>query len=210
MPVHRILFGTAAAIVLVGQSAPIVQTQAAMPPAGTNRTAFTPADFAQFNQQNALDMVRRVPGFAIQSDGGGARGFGQARGNVLIDGQRVPAKSNGAEAALGRIALTRVIRIEVLDGAQTDIASLSRKVVNVVTEGKGALDGTRRYKWRTRENLPPSFDELNVTLSGARGCAEPDPRGRERPGTRRKRWLARHLGRHRDADRKTCRGFHVH
>lgn len=96
MPVHRILFGTAAAIVLVGQSAPIVQTKAAMPPAGTNRTAFTPADFAQFNPQNVLVMVRRVPGFAIQSDGGGNRGLGQARGNVLIDGQRVPAKSNGA------------------------------------------------------------------------------------------------------------------
>lgn len=64
MPVHRILFGTAGAIVLVGQSAPIVQTQAAMPPAGTNRTVFTPADFAQFNTQNVLVMVRRVPGFA--------------------------------------------------------------------------------------------------------------------------------------------------
>jgi outer membrane cobalamin receptor len=90
-------------------------------------------------------MVRRVPGFAIQSDDGGNRGFGQARGNVLIDGQRVPAKSNGAEAALGRIAVTRVVRIEVPDGAQTDIAGLSGKVVNVVTEGKGALDGALRY-----------------------------------------------------------------
>jgi outer membrane cobalamin receptor len=47
-----------------------------MPPAGTNRTAFTPADFAQFNPQNVLVMVRRVPGFAIQSDGGGNRGLG--------------------------------------------------------------------------------------------------------------------------------------
>ena len=81
-------------------------------------------------------MVRRVPGFAFQSDDGGNRGFGQARGNVLIDGQRVPAKSNGAEAALGRIAVIRVVRIEVLDGAQTDIAGLSGKVVNVVNEGK--------------------------------------------------------------------------
>lgn len=96
MPVHRILFGTAAAIVLVGQSVAIVQMEAAMPPAETNRTVFTPADFAQFNPQNVLVMVRRVTGFVIQSDNGGNRGFGQARGNVLIDGQRVPAKSNGA------------------------------------------------------------------------------------------------------------------
>ena len=115
-------------------------------------------------------MVRRVPGFAILSDDSGNRGFGQARGNVLIDGQRVSAKSNGAEAALGRIAAARVVRIEVLDGAQTDIAGLSGKVVNVVTDGKGALDGTWRYKWRIRENLPPTFDEMNVTLSGAEGA----------------------------------------
>jgi hypothetical protein len=54
--------------------------------------------------------------------------------------------------------------------AQTDIASLSGKVVNVVTDGKGALDGVWRYRWRIRENLPPSFDELNVTLSGAEGA----------------------------------------
>lgn len=39
-----------------------------------------------------------------------------------------------------------------------------------MTEGKGALDGVWRYKWRTRENLPPSSDELNVTLSGAEGA----------------------------------------
>lgn len=45
----------------------------------------------------------------------------------------------------------------MLDGAQTDIAGISVKVVNVVTEGKGALDGVWRYKWRTRENLPPSL-----------------------------------------------------
>jgi hypothetical protein len=32
MPLHRILFGTDAAIVLVGQSAAIAQTEAAMPP----------------------------------------------------------------------------------------------------------------------------------------------------------------------------------
>lgn len=98
MPLYRPLFGTAAAIVLVSQSAAIAQTQVAMPPTETNRSAFTPADFAQFNPQNALDMVRRVPGFTIQSDDRGNPGFGQARGNVLIDAQRVSAKSIGGEA----------------------------------------------------------------------------------------------------------------
>ena len=170
MPLQRFLLGTAAVLMLTGLPLAYAQTEAIAETTGTDRTTFTAADFVQFNPQNALDMVRRVPGFAILSDDSGKRGFGEARGNVLIDGQRVSAKSNGAEAALGRIAVARVVRIEVLDGAQTDIPGLSGKVVNVVTDGKAALDGSWRYKWRIRENLPPSFDEMNLTLSGASGA----------------------------------------
>jgi len=40
----------------------------------------------------------------------------------------------------------------------------------VVTDGKGALDGSWSWKTRIRENLPPSFDRLNLTLSGANGA----------------------------------------
>jgi hypothetical protein len=167
MLLHRILFGTAATIILADHSAAIAETEVTTPASETNRNAFTPADFAQFSPQTALDMVRRLSGFSILSDHSANRGFGQARGNVLIDGQRVSAKSNGAEAALGRIAAARMVRIEALDGAQTGIAGLSGKVVNVVIDGQGALNGTWRYKWRIRENLPPTFDEMNVTLSGA-------------------------------------------
>jgi len=170
MPLERFLLGTAAAVLLAGLPLASAQTETLAATTGTDRTTFTPADFAQFNPQNALDIVRRVPGFSILSDDSGNRGFGQARGNVLIDGQRVSAKSNGAEAALGRIAVARIVRIEVLDGAQTDIPGLSGKVVNVVTDGKGSLDGSWRYKWRIRENLPPSYDEVNLTLSGADGA----------------------------------------
>ncbi len=170
MLIQRLLFGTAAMLSLASPYAASAQEANAATATETARTAYTLTDFAQFAPRNALDMVRRVPGFSIQSDDSGNRGFGQARGNVLIDGQRVSAKSNGAEAALGRIAAARVVRIEVLDGAQTDIAGLSGKVVNVVTDGKGALDGTWRYKWRIRENLPPTFDEMNLTLSGADGA----------------------------------------
>lgn len=170
MPIQRLLMCGAAAIILTGQSGAFAQTAEPAVVDETVRTVFTQADFSQFAPQNALDMVRRVPGFAIQSDDSGNRGFGQARGNVLIDGQRVSAKSNGAEAALGRIAAARVVRIEVLDGNQLEIPGLSGKVVNVVTDGKGTLDGTWRWKARIRENLPPSLDESNITLSGADGA----------------------------------------
>lgn len=168
--IPKLMLTSAAALILAGQLGGLAQTAPVAATDETSRTVFTAADFAQFAPQNALDMVRRVPGFAILSDDSGNRGFGQARGNVLIDGQRVSAKSNGAEAALGRISAARVVRIEVLDGNQTDIAGLSGKVVNVVTDGQGAVDGSWRWKTRIREDLPPSFDELNLTLSGAKGA----------------------------------------
>lgn len=170
MPLPRIASASFAALLMAGQSGAWAETELPASPNETTRTEYFPEDFIQYSPVSALDMVQRLPGFAIQSDDSGNRGFGQARGNVLIDGQRVSAKSNGAEAALGRISPARVVRIEVLDGNQTDIPGLSGKVVNVVTDGKGTLDGSWSWKTRIRENLPPSFDDLNLTLSGANGA----------------------------------------
>jgi len=155
---------------LAGLSQAHAQTAGLAASPAADRTRFDPSDFARFNPEHALDMVRRVPGFAILSEDSGSRGFGQARGNVLIDGRRVSAKSNGAEAVLGRIAVARVVRIEVLDGAQTGIAGLSGKVVNVVTDGRRSLDGSWRHRARLRDGLAPSFDEMNLILSGASGA----------------------------------------
>ncbi|MEZ5955362.1 MAG: TonB-dependent receptor plug domain-containing protein [Hyphomonas sp.] len=135
-------------------------------PGGESGTSFTIDDFAQYNPRTALDMVRRVPGFSIQSDDDGSRGFGQATGNVLIDGQRVSGKSNGAAAALRRISADRVTRIDLVDGARLDIPGLSGQVVNVITSGEGGLSGTWRWKSRVRENLTPYFHEGEVALSG--------------------------------------------
>lgn len=170
MTLSRFLCSSAATLMLLGHAGAAAQTAVSPPSSETSRTVYAPADFTQYAPVSALDMVSRVPGFAIQSDDSGARGFGQARGNVLIDGQRVSAKSNGAEAALGRIAAARVVRIEVLDGNQLDIPGLSGKVVNVVTDGKSTLDGSWRWTSRFRENLPPVYDDLSVTLSGAEGA----------------------------------------
>ncbi|ABI76381.1 conserved hypothetical protein [Hyphomonas neptunium ATCC 15444] len=162
MLLKTLLLGSLAAIALTGA--------AIADDTSTDRSVYAAEDFAQYGPVNALDMVRRIPGFAIQSDDSGNRGFGQARGNVLINGQRVSAKDNGAQTALGRIAVARVVRIEVLDGTQLDIPGLSGKVVNVITDGEGTTDGTWRYKIRLRENLPPSLNEGTLTLAGAKGA----------------------------------------
>ena len=47
-----------------------------------------PAEFfAQYQPQNALEMVKHLPGFVFD-EGSSSRGFGGNAGNVLIDGQR--------------------------------------------------------------------------------------------------------------------------
>lgn len=170
MTFKTLLLGGLTALALAAPAQAAAPADAIPETGGTARTAYSPEDFAQYAPSTALDMVRRIPGFAIISDDSGNRGFGQARGNVLINGQRVSAKSNGAEAALGRIAAARVVRIEVLDGTQLDIPGLSGRVVNVITDGEGKMDGTWRYKIRLRENLPPSLNEGTLTLAGAKGA----------------------------------------
>ncbi len=170
MLIPRTLLTSFAVFSFSGQLAVQADTAAVPIDGGANQTVFTGADFNQYGPVNALDMVRRIPGFSIIREDSGNRGFGQARGNVLINSQRVSAKSNGAELALGRIAAARVQRIEVLDGTQTEIPGLTGRVVNVITDGEASIDGTWRYKIRLRENLPPSLNEGTVTLAGTKGA----------------------------------------
>lgn len=129
-------------------------------------TVYTAESFVQFAPRTALEMVERVPGFSIEDDDDGSRGFGQATGNVLINGQRVSGKSNGAESALGRIATANVARIELLDGTTLGIPGLSGQVVNVITRDTSGVSGTWHWKGRVRENLPPTYNDMALSLSG--------------------------------------------
>ena len=147
----------------------------------SDKTEYKAEDFAQFAPRTALDIVRRIPGFSIDSGDSGSRGFGQASGNVLINGQRVSGKSNDAESVLGRISTVNVNKIEVLDGTTLGIPGLSGQVVNVTTRDSGGVSGTWNWKVRSRENLRPTYNDFGVTVSGQRGAlswaieAESDP-----------------------------------
>ncbi len=158
--------GLAALAVAVGFSPAMAETGA--PHAAATKTSFTLEDFAQYNPRTAFDMITRIPGFSVQGDDDGSRGFGQATGNVLINGQRVSGKSNGAEAALSRIGADKVTRIDLVDGTTLDIPGLSGQVVNVITNGDGGTSGTWRWKMRVRENLEPYYHEGNITVSGGK------------------------------------------
>ena len=134
--------------------------------------SFTPADFAQFSPRTALEMVEQIPGFQIEAQDNSQRGFGQATGNVLINGQRLSGKSNDAVEALGRITAESVVRIDVQDGAQLDIPGLSGQVVNIVTSQTGGLTGAWTAESVFRRNLDPSLLNGTFSLSGKSGALD--------------------------------------
>ncbi|MEL7453516.1 MAG: TonB-dependent receptor [Pseudomonadota bacterium] len=150
-------------------SAPIyAQSQ---PAPGSQTQVFLPDFFDRFAPQTALDMLVQVPGFEIEGDDDGSRGFGQATGNVLINGQRISGKSNGAEDALGRIPAQNVERIEIVDGASLDIPGLSGQVANVIAAAD-SFGGTWNYQNRFRRRLEPNFGIGEISIAGKRGTVD--------------------------------------
>lgn len=100
------------------------------------------AYFAAFAPNTALDVVRRVPGFALEETEGEVRGFSQAAGNVVINGARPSSKSESLGEILARIPARRVVRVEVAPGDLygSDYAGKSQ-VLNLVLSDSGGLDG---------------------------------------------------------------------
>lgn len=136
---------------------------------------YTPEEFERFAPRSAFDMVRQIPGFSLDNDndnGNDARGFGQASGNVLINGQRISGKSNSARDALARIPAENVERIEIADGATLDIPGLSGQVANVVASASEGITGSWRWEARMREVTTPYFDGGEISASGKSGDLE--------------------------------------
>ena len=105
-------------------------------------TLYEAAFFAQYAPRTALDIVRRVPGFALDLGNTDVRGFGQAAGNVVINGARPSSKSETLETTLSRIPAQRVVRVEVGPGDLygADYSSKSQ-VLNVILSAAGGIDG---------------------------------------------------------------------
>jgi hypothetical protein len=134
------LAGVAAAALLLGAASQAAAAQAA---GADGRTVYEAAYFSQFSPSNALQIVQRVPGFTLEVGNQEVRGFGQAAGNVVINGQRPSSKSDTLETILARIPASRVARVEVGPGDLFG-SEFSGKpvVVNVVTTAAGGLAGT--------------------------------------------------------------------
>jgi len=165
------LFGTAA-LAMVPASPAHSQGNDAPPPeatfSGPSTATYLPSDFVRFAPRNALDMLRQVPGFIIQQEDE-ARGFGEATGNILINGERLSSKTDSTSDQLARIPAGNVTRIEIVDGSSLDIPGLSGRVANIVVS-TGDISG--QFQWDAQ--LPTDFAGGSwlagkVSVSGRKG-----------------------------------------
>ncbi len=134
---------------------------------------YYPADFASIAPRTALDVVEQIPGFNIEGGGpgggggGGGRGFGEASGNLLINGDRISSKSTSVRDELSRIPVSNVIRVEIVDGATLEIPGLSGQVANVIVES-GGMSG--QFSWRPQYSTGPApigWSEGNISVRGS-------------------------------------------
>ena len=137
--------------------------------APSDATVYTPDYFVQFAPRNALDMVQRIPGFAIADGNRGQRGLGEASQNVIVNGERFSSKSESIRDQLQRIPASDVIRIEILDGTALDIPGLTGQVANIVRKSSGT---SGQFRWRTGfrpHNTEAQLYGGEISLTGTSG-----------------------------------------
>ena len=105
-------------------------------------TVYEAAFFAPSAPQTALEIARLVPGFNLDLGDVEVRGFAQAAGNVVINGQRPSSKSESLEATLRNIPARRVVRVEVGPGTLYGAEYATRsQVLNVILSEQSGIDG---------------------------------------------------------------------
>ena len=157
------------------------------------RTAYPAAFFANFNPNNAFELLQRVPGFTFSGGDSDVRGFAGAGGNVLIDGERPASKSVSLQDVLRRIPYSAIERVELIRAGDPTIDLQGQPLVANIVRRAGA-GGTRavgvvvrRYSdgWiAPRTNIEATQQIGRLLLEGAfRGGAELD--NGSGPGRRR-------------------------
>lgn len=172
------------AISLMASAAPAFAQDADVPPrtalsadgeaaaAPEGPRTYAPGDFVRFAPRSALDMLQRVPGFAIDEGDTSRRGLGQATGNVLINGERFLGRSTNIFTELRQISAANVVRIEIVDGASLNVSGLTGQVANVVTASR-QLSGN--FAWRPQiraRRTPVRLLDGEVSVTGAIGSTQ--------------------------------------
>ncbi|WP_426039295.1 TonB-dependent receptor plug domain-containing protein [Brevundimonas sp. DC300-4] len=126
---------------LVISSAALAQASVALT-VDANVTNYPATFFTEFRPVTALDMIGRIPGF--QFDGGtSGRGFAGTVGNILIDGERPPVRSDSLQSILSRIPAAQVVRIDIVRAGAGGIDMQGKAVVaNVIRRPDGGVSGS--------------------------------------------------------------------
>ena len=124
----------------------------------SGRVVYESAFYARFAPRTALDMVNQTPGFTLDVGDNEQRGFSGAVGNVLVDGERLGAKSQTLEDVLQRVPASEVLRIEILRGADVaGDASGAAVLVNVVrTPTAGGGTWMAGFEMTNQDNPVPT------------------------------------------------------
>lgn len=128
---------------ILALSAPLAGVASAQTPvpADPNITPYAPSYFTEYRPVTALDMIGRIPGF--QFDGGSsARGFAGTAGNVLIDGERPPTRSDALSTVLSRVPASQVLRIDIVRAGAGGVDMQGKAVVaNVIRKPDAGVTG---------------------------------------------------------------------
>lgn len=132
-------------------------------------TPYLPAFFAPYNPVNAWDMISRIPGFSADT-GSDVRGLSGAAGNILIDGERPPGKTDLGDI-LGRLRANQIARIDLIRGGAPGIDMQGKiMVINIIRlQNTGGFSGLAEIGTR----YTPGRDRADGTLhlEGARELA---------------------------------------
>jgi len=134
------------------------------------RTIYETGFFSIYAPVTALDMVNNLPGFNLNNGNTSSRGFGGAAGNILINGERVSAKSESPSDLLSRIPAADVERIIVIRGqvGGTDLRGQS-VIANVIRKDGGAT-GTWSLRASTQQPGSRFLPSGSMSYSDSRGA----------------------------------------
>ncbi|MEO4045546.1 TonB-dependent receptor [Pseudomonas sp. CAU 1711] len=145
-------------------------------------TVFTRADIERLQPTSVVELLNRVPGVQVTSNGTGSlaglyiRGTKSAQSLVLVDGMRIGSASSG-DSNLQHLNVEQIERIEVLRGPRSAVygADAIGGVVQIFTR-RSAGDGLRPFvrmsygsndSWRRSAGLSGGDERTRFSLAGS-------------------------------------------
>ena len=154
---------------VLAQAAATAAATAAPAPAEQGVTSYRPAFFAAQQPANAEEMIERLPGFTLDT-GSTVRGFEDAAGNVLINGQRPATKTDALDEVLRRIPASEVERIDVIRGGAPGIDMQGKAVVaNVIRKDGAGLHGVIAFAVNHMVDDDRTAPQVRLEANGGRG-----------------------------------------